>query len=748
MEDSQKKQGSLIQADFFNNSGGLNITDSPFQVKNGQAVAGYNYEYLATGGITKRQGHTILNSAPDSQLRSLGFHNYFTPGNVKTQLRMAGTRLQTVNPLSGVTTSVISDQATPASDLFTTTQPVVTSQFTTPTMCVAWMAGGGQASATINGYYGTKFTANGADTPVGTLSTTTSTTAVATATGTLSSGSNTVTGLGSTTGIIPGLLVSGTGIPGSTYVSTVTGTTITLTSNATVSGSESLQFHGSLPDSTVYFYAISLVKTATNAESNAVLDVIATTGVSGFGVAGGNTVTVSWTLTGLDTTKYSMINIYRASVDGSIGFTIGDLAGSVVATATSFVDEGIIQLTAQPVPRAFNTLLDNSALPAGSYNVLTTWKSRLVTATGSTVWLSDLNKPESWPQQNFITVASGGPITALAIISYITPTTAVTDELLVIFKEREIWVIAGTDSTDWALKFVDFTGTVAQPLVVLANGFLFWVDYRGVFLWDGSDKPIYISRLIEYDFSINGDLDLSKLALGCGSFYRKQNEIIWFLSSSSLGEQLLTYKLDLRLSLPNVQQNLEGRVAEAVFIKDSLSYPVYATYSALPNFSGTFLTETLYAGDAAGNIFTMFSNGTGDGPNPIKFTHRTKIQDFGSIGTAKRFHKVIVWCRQSTTANITLKYFVSYQTDDAHSAVQSLPVTTQVTAPLWDEATWDSAYWDLNIITYTPVVFNLGNPSIGIEGDALTLEFQQQDLGAPMIIAGYSILYSITGLRK
>lgn len=750
IDSSQNKQGTLIQADFFNNSGGLNITDSPFQVENGQATDGYNYEYLATGGITKRNGHSIVNPTPDTQLKSLGFWNYFTPSNIKTMLRAAGTRLQTMNPISGATTTVTDDRSSPGSTPFSdTTTQVVFSQFTNPTNSIAWFAGGGQGSGVINGYTGTHYTKNGAATPTGSLTLTTSNAPLLSTTGNTTTGSNTITALASTTGLVAGLPVAGTGIPTNTLVLSVVGSSIIISQAATATGAAvPLDFYGGLPDNTIYYYAISLSKAATTAQGNASLDAAILTGVSGLGTGGGNTVTIAWSLPSIDTTKYNIINIYRSSVSGTAGFTSGDLVASVASTTTSFVDTGLIQQTANDVPRAGNSLLDNSVLPAGTYNSLKTWKNRLVTATGSTLYLSDLNKSESWPTVNYIQIPSGGPITALAIISYISPTTATTDELLVIFKEREMWTLSGTDNTNFALKFVDYVGCLVQPLAVFANGFLFFVDYRGIFLYDGSNKPVYISRLIEFDFSINGDLDLSKLAMGNGTFFRKQNEIIWFLSSSALGEQSIAYKLDLRLSLPKIQSNFEGRIADAIFSKDSLSYPIYTCESVLPNFSGTFLNEIMFAGDAAGHIFSMYANGNGDGTFPIKFRHRTKIQDFGSIGTAKRYLKVIVWCRQSTTANLTLKYFVNYQTDDAHAATQSQSVGNQVTTPIWDQATWDSPYFDLNVFTYAPLVFNLGNPTIGIEGDALTLEFQQQDFGAPMVIVGYSVLYSVTGLRK
>lgn len=752
----QSKQGQLIQADFFMNSAGLNNTDTPFAVRPGQAIAGYNYEYLATGGITKRNGHTILNSSPNTQLRSLGYTLNTTPANVKTLLRAAGTKLQSFDPLVAVTTNISSDDAVPLTSPFGsgTTQQVAFQSFTNPDQTVSWFAGGNQGAGIINGFVGGKYTQNGVVPPTGVIAATTSSSPFLSTTGDAASGSYTLLNVTSTANVAFGDIVSdgSVNIQANTQVIGVSGTTVFMSLPATGTGTaETITFYGALPDNTTYYYAVSYHKLTTGAQGNAALDILVTTGSSGFGTHGGNTVTLDLSgLTNNDQTKFDQIYIYRSSVSGSLGFTIGDLAGIVPSNTTTWTDYGNVQQTANPVPRNGNQLLDNSQLPStGVYNTLQVWKNKLVTTSGSTIYLSDLNKAESWPSLNFINVPSGGPITALGVVSYVSPTSYATDEFLVVFKEREIWTLSGTSQANWQLLFVDYAGCVAQNLVVLANGFVFFVDYRGVFLYDGSNKPVYISRFIEYDFGVNGDFDLSKLALGCGDFFRKQNEIVWFLSSSTLGEQKVSLKLDLRLTLPAIQANFQGRMAEAIFIKDSLSYPIYACNSVLPTFEGAFLNEMFVAGDASGNIFNLFENGDGDGPNAIPFSYTTRIEDFGSIGTAKRFHKVIVWLQQSSTNNLNLTYYLNYKPNDPLSAAtQEQPISQQYNAPIWDQAVWDEAFWDTGSTSYAPIVFNLGNPTIGIEGDALTLKFSQSTYQTPVTLIGFSVIYSVSGLRK
>lgn len=679
----QRPQGELIQADAFDHLSGLNITDSPFRLTDEQASAGYNYDYVVTGGFKKRFGHTQLNTTMDTQLSTMGMFVHITSFNTKTVLRAAGINLQTVNATLGTTTAVMTDTTTSTSSVFSSTQPVVFSQFNTTTINAAWLAGGGQSSGNLGGYTGTQYTLNGAAAPsVGTLSFTAAST------------------------------------------------------------------DGTLPTGT-YFYAIAFKKLATGAISNAALDL---------SVSVGSTQHVTVTFSGVtnpDSAKYTQVVIYRSAIapTGVSGFTVGNIVATVNWSAGFYIDTGANQALADLVPRAGSTSLDNSVLPSGTYNVITTWKRHLVTASGSTLYFSDVNKPESWPTTNYITLPSGGSITALAVINFSTPTSTSIDEMLCIFKERELWIVTGnffttlTDTqgsviqqADVALKFMDSVGCVAQPLLVLANGFIYWIDYRGIYIWDGAYKPVYISRPLEFDFTQDGDMDLTNLNLGIGSFIRKQNQVVWVVSSLTLGINKMMIKLDLRLTLPNMSNALAGRVLDGVFMKDSLTYNIYGMYSQIISAS-----EVLYGSGNDGRIWKMYDNYNSDNGQAISFSYRTRPEDYGQIGTAKRFHKLLVWCRQSTTKNLTINYWTGYQiTSDQKKTLPQQMVSPFVTTSAWDISTWDNAFWDTNYATYSPVVFNLN----AVEGDALTLEFQQMDANAPLTIAGYSVIYSVAGLRK
>jgi hypothetical protein len=666
--------GQTLQADFFDNTGGLNVSDTPLSTKATQATGGYNYDYLKKGGFQKRLGHLKVNSSASAVLKTLGaaLHTA-TSTNTRTALRFTDSIVQSVDLSAGTFSTLTEDTLAAGSTVFSagSTQPICSSMFTTAASDFVWAAGGG-ASGLYGVYSASKYTKNGAVAPAGSFSAT------------------------------PSAL-------GGSFASTGT-----------------------------YRYAIAYRKRSTQASSNVALETSATISATT------DKVTLDFTgLTGLDTTKYDKILIYRSAVSGSVGFTTGDLITSLDSTTTSYVDTGTYTTTATNVPRAGNTVLDNSTLDAaGSYKTVTTFKRRLVTASGSTLYLSDLNKPESWPAANTITVPSGGPITGLAVISFTTASSSAIDELLVIFKERELWVITGDSLSDWSLKFIDAVGCISQSLIVNANGFLSWIDYRGVYLWDGSGKPIYVSRPVENLFQFDGDIDKPNLSKGWGKFFRKNNQIVWFLSHRTLGEQKYALKLDLRLTLPSVEGSLQGRVMEGVFLQDKLTFGLYggATFIASSD-----LEEAFLAGDDSGYVYKLYgtSNDAGAG---VDFTYDTAWLQCGTAGQAKRYTTVIAWVEKLGTWNLNLTYWTDYR----GTAADGTTVTGQIasssanTAALWDIGTWDDFYWDDYMPQTARVVFHLP----AAEGDAIKLRFSQSDTDAPTAVYGFSILLNELGVRK
>jgi hypothetical protein len=488
-----------------------------------------------------------------------------------------------------------------------------------------------------------------------------------------------------------------------------------------------------------FVYSVSYLKTGTGAESNATLDVTAAVTATTDRVL----LTLS-TVTAVDTATYNRINVYRSAVNGSDGFTTGDLVATLTLPVASYTDTGSAATLSTNVPRANSVILDNSELPAGTYNVLALWKRRLVTATGNVLRFSDLNVPESWPTVNTITIPSGGPITGLAVISF--NTQFGNDEYLAVFKERELWLVRGNDYTDITLSFVDSVGCPAQSLISLGNGFLTWIDSQGMYLWDGSDKPISVSEPISAYFAVDGDLDKTMLQYGWASYFRTQNTVCWFLSSKVYGEQKLCLKMDLRLTTPSVQNNLEGRVISGVLIPDNFTQAIYAAKAYVPTGSSE---ELLTVGDASGYLYSAYAsysdNGTG-----IDWQYYTPYLDLESPNQSKKYSKVILWVDELGDWDITLDYWAGYRSSLLQKSTLQAPVSLQSenATALWDVAYWDQSFWDDYTPRYSGVVFNLNNDQGNAEGDCIRLRFRNDGVNQPVTVYGYTIVWSEKGMTK
>lgn len=773
----------MKRADYFSNTGGLNTTDSPLFVQDGQATGGFNYDYIKTGGATKIFGLTKINATPDTQLISLGLGYYFPIVGTRSLVRYAGTKIELCDIDSGTFTVLTEDTASGNTDFIdsASVQQVVTSQFNTPVNNILWGAGGGMSVP--YGYTGTKITRNGVSAPTGNL----------------------------------GVVNNGNGT-GGLWATTST-----------------------------YFYALALRKTSTQAVSNAALDqsVIisnatqsvtltfptgtdttkfdnwyiyrsSAAGVFGF-TAGDLVAQVSTTLPTFTDTGEAVATtqvVPRAASVSLDNSPLPEFSPSVLnwAASASFVASNTIAFTVNGVPFTQNFITDNAATLAaiatkmatsafvasatvvgshriivvgnsatsvtitanlvtggasqatilvttratatdlGNYNYVASYKRRLVAAQGSTVQLSDLDKPESWPTGLSITIPSGGPITGLSVIGYNSPSTGSTDEYLVIWKERETWVVIGTGAFnsdlgtyDLELKFVDNVGCLNQAMSARFNGFITWLDLRGIYVWSGVGKPTYVSRPIESLFGSDGDIDKIGLAKGWAVYFRKKSQVIWTVSYRMGGTNCIQIKMDIRLTIPKLAEGAkDANIVDGVFNLDSSGTKLYAGVSFLP----TDQEELLIVGDDSGNVYKNYFGASNNGL-PIQFQYDTKFYDQGTPTEAKQYDKVVVFVEEASAKSLTLQYWANYRSQSAEASQieESMEAGTTVKSSIWDLAKWDVAFWDEFSSRVVPVVFNLSGSENNNQGDSLRLRFIQNDVDAPCTIYGWSIYYDDISLR-
>lgn len=792
----------LQEARFFANSGGLNNTDSPFQVKESQASGGSNYDYARTGGVQKRMGHKKLNASANADLISACLAVKTLPSGGQQAYRISAGKIQALNATTGVASDLTSDKTGASSSAVpvSTELPPATAVFNTAegssllyvANAQSWIVGAESAA---------KFSRNGIQLPTGTFTATPSATGGSfTAVGTyrysivlrkaltatqsnaylsvpatISATTDKVTlnfsglvgidtaeidqisiyrsAVGGAEGFTTGVLIAQIASTQTSFVDTgsflldaqlVPRAGNVVLDNSPLPLTQGLQTpqgsfiavrspaSGTFSATGTYRYAVLFYNRTTQQVSNAFGSVEATV------TALTDNVTVTLSLTNALTSNADEIWIYRSLVGGADGFTTGSLVGKIASNLTTFVDTGTQLVASQTVPRTED-------FGPTQYNAVCTWKRRLVTASKQTLYFSDLNKPESWPLTNVLTLPNGGPIIGLAVISF--NTDFGNDEYLAVFQNRKLWLVRGNDYTDVRLSFVDEVGCVNQNSIVLANGYLSWIDYRGIYLWDGSNKPIYCSRPIENFFSQGGSLNKALLTKTVGTYFRKTNQIIWYVSDKTAGEQRAALKLDLRLTLPGIETTLNGRVLDGVFTQDTTTFPIYGAVSFLP---ASDKDETLLLGDASGFIYSGYADFSDAGVG-IDFSYTTPYLSMGSPNTAKRYHKVIVWVEEIGQWNLTLDYWTGYRSSLEYKSTLDLPVTTadRSANAIWDVAQWDVASWDDYTLKLVPLTFNLRpTDQNSNEGDCLRLRFRQDGVDQPITIHGYSVLFSEKGLNK
>jgi hypothetical protein len=771
---------------FFNNVSGLNLTDSPFYIKDGQATGGYNYDYVRTGGIQKIRGLSAINSVADTELQSIGLGTHVPQTGSKVVLRAAGTRIQTVDLSSGACTNLANDAASPITAFLSagSTQAAIMQGFSTPGLDITWITGGGLTLP--HGYVNGKVTQNGVPAPTGTFTAVNSgagsggawgaatgvyyyslalrkastkaisnaaldqTITIATATDsvllTLPTGVDTTmydywyiyrSSVGGVTGFTAGSIVA----------MEPTTTTTFRDLHVTYAGSQVVPRAGSvaLDNSTLPINTSGVYSWKASAD-------FVTSNVITYTINGGTPLVTNFTtdnattLAALVTQLLTNINILGAFSDGNHTITITGVAGTVIAITAASVTGGASQPTLTQA-----TITDIVA--TGAFTSMGIFKKHLVVAAGSSVYFSDTDKSESWPTGLRFTVPSAGPITGVASIGYYSMD-GVSDEYLVVFKERETWVVTGStlwdDVNSWydlALKHVDNVGCLHQSLAVRAGGYLCWLDYRGAYMWNGQGRPIYTSRPIEAMFGLDGQLDKTGLDLAWATFSRRKNQVMWCISDRTKGTNKVILKLDLRLTKPATNEGIEWGtvIAEGVFMQDALGTALYAGTTFLPSDN----EEIILVGDGAGFLYKAYYGATNAGGG-IDFSYQTKAFEFGSPAIAKQFSKVVVYIDKSVSADLVMDYWAGYRVllDQRSTTPVDMAVGGRIAGSFWDLANWDEALWDEGTTEVTAISFNLSGAQNNNQGDSLMLKFSQGDASVPVTIHGFTVFWDELGARK
>lgn len=755
---------------FEQNVGGLNLTDTPQLIQPTQATGlSYNYEYATVGGIYKVLSALALNTLADGQLKTLGLcvlHDALT--DARSVIRAAGIKLQVFNPSTLGFTTLAEDTAVAGTSFLAAgnTMPVANAPFNALLGGTrVWLAGGGMGPLYgTNALFATK---NGADQPLGKFGvslTSSSSGGVWVGTGlyfyalglrkkqTLSQSNASldisITVDDATKGVV--LDLSTLNIDATKYDQII----VYRSAVAGVAQFTTGNIVAQLPSNTTTYTDLG----SSQASAQVVPRPGGTTDNSPLPVF----ANANLTLGGVTYTATPNLGTLGNSI--SIAYTPGGSAGSEVVTVTNFAISVQIQSgvsTPAQIVKAINanyaalalvsvnstssTAVNTTGATAltgglnGAYNTVTAFKRRLATAQGGTVYLSDTNKDEAWPLANTFTPPSGGPIVAVATVGVNSEFTTGADQYLLIFKERELWCITGNSIADWQMQFVAQVGTVNQNCVIPMTGYAVWLAFNGIYAWDGAGKPVRISRPINALWDTDGDLDKGQIKSTWGAYFEKANVVVWRTSSRIRGAQKLSIKLDVRLTVPQISQNVGNLEADGVF---NLDYDGNAYYAGC-SYRSTGYFEQLLSGDDTGFIYNMYT-----GAGAVAFDYETNALDCGYPERNKRFKRVFVWVERLLDVDLTLFYWANYQRRDIYKSQENVPVgAVSSTAPaLWDVAYFDQSLFDDYVPDVAVIVYNLHAEDNNIEGVALKLRFEQLDANAPIRIHMFAVEWDDLGI--
>jgi hypothetical protein len=283
-------------------------------------------------------------------------------------------------------------------------------------------------------------------------------------TGDTSSSSTSVTNLASTSYIVAGQSVSGTGIPAATTVSSISGTTVTLSQAATATGTGvTLTFYDTITVAGVTYSAGLTENVSTN-----------TFAVASSGSTAQNITDTANSLIRVINRSTSNTTIYAYYLSG---YT--DLPGMMQLQSRG-VGASVFSVTASSHGGAFNPALPTSGTSVSSQ--ADTYKNAL--------YVSKLNQPEAVPLTNQFFVGSAAfPIQRIVPLR----------DSLFIFKEDGIYRLIGQDPSSYYIDIFDTTSQLLAPeSAVSLNNMIYCFTNQGVAAV--SDTGIQIlSRPIEGD---------------------------------------------------------------------------------------------------------------------------------------------------------------------------------------------------------------------------------------------------------
>lgn len=341
--------------------------------------------------------------------------------------------------------------------------------------------------------------------------------------------------------------------------------------------------------------------------------------------------------------------------------------------------------------------------PSGQYVIL--HKNRLYMAgdpaNPSRLYMSDLGEPTSWPALNFIDINTNDGDKITGIAEHL--------DSLVIFKERSIHVLRGSDPASYVMMDTHQTsGTVSHWSVAQGKNMLFYLGRDGVYAFDGKLIHLVSDQIAGSVLGIGGlpSWNQSKLNLACG----------------------VDYKHKYWIAVP------EGTTAtnDRVYVYDYI-HTTWTRYD-IPASSFATFNNVLYSGDPTQGIVYEQDTGGNDNGNAINGYLITKAYDFGAPGHFKSYKGLFFYAAQQLQGySVNVSYI-----GDFGRVTKTVPLPLGASnASQWGSMTWGVSPWG--------AAPNVAARTTNIAGQSRYMQFKVQGnaIDQPFTFYGFVVLVNV-----
>lgn len=367
----------------------------------------------------------------------------------------------------------------------------------------------------------------------------------------------------------------------------------------------------------------------------------------------------------------------------------GGLSSTSPATFASFLGWLFIAGDSHS-PKRWNTVDSLEALPnwpptisgvtVGNPSLVTTYANRLILSgdsnNPSTVYISALEDPTNFtPGANAddagaikVSPGDGDKITALRRLFL--PLT--NEEVLLIFKQRSVYVLTGQDSLSFELQQLSgVVGAVSQQAVLQIGQDIFFFSEQGVnslntTTFQGNLKLGSLSQVIDKQLQL---LNPNTKAQIHAAYLEHRQEIWWFVAEGSSAQNNRVYVLNL-----------------------SQSKPVWSIRNGINARCSLVLGTRLYTGNYEGDLFQQLSSNLYDG-DPFTWTYRTPFYDLDRPANRKRLTGVDIHLSYLGNEGLTLKTLWDFQTAPTQVLSASLGSTSTGETVRYGSAVYGNAVY-------------------------------------------------------